>query len=80
MLPDETIYTGLSSLSWLWYLGLDTVLRGPPNSQPICSMPESIRHLNISPFYWGGGTPNPNATKLFHYSTRNEEKMPLQCP
>lgn len=42
MLCVETIYMGLSSLRWLWYLGLDLVLRGPVNSQLMCSMPESI--------------------------------------
>lgn len=74
MLHVEMIYTEPSSLRWLWYQGLDSVLRGPPKSQPTRSMPESIQHLNVSPFYCrGGGEPNTDATKiisLFHKKSR----------
>lgn len=59
ILHVEIIYTGLGSLNWLWYLGPDSALRGPLSSQPMHSMPESIQHLNISPFccIWGGNKP-----------------------
>lgn len=47
ILRVEVIYIGPTSLRWLWSLGLSR----PPKRKPVRSIPESIWHLNISPFY-----------------------------